>query len=114
MGMPKGDTPEKAQAFYQYLESRHQTEGRVTTWHVDWLSLAWLWGFAIGTALVLLFWVLQYRSNLGGGLYPTDRWSGYTSELARPASRFFVLFSIFVTAFAVALIVGHIVNGQTF
>jgi len=115
MGMPSGDSPQDAQAYYHYLLSQHQTEGRVTTWHVDWISLAWLWGFMIVTSLVLLLWVAQYRSTVGRHwLYPIDRWGGYTAELARPASRFFVVITILLTAFAIVMIVGHIANGQIF
>ena len=42
---PKGDTPQKAQDFYEYLQGHHETEHRVATWTVDWMSLAWMWGF---------------------------------------------------------------------
>ena len=46
MSMPTGDTPEKADDFYLYLNAHQQTTHPVQTWHVDWMSLAWLWGFA--------------------------------------------------------------------
>ena len=115
MAMPSGDSPQKAQAFYHYLLAHHETEHRVETWYVDWLSLAWLWGFVVALSVILLWWVWQYRSTRHKmGVYPVDSWSGYTSELAGPASFFFVLFTAIVTGFAVALIIGHIVNGQTF
>jgi hypothetical protein len=43
-----------------------------------------------------------------------DRWGGYTSELAGPATRFFLLITAVLTGFAVVLIVGHLVWGQKF
>ena len=47
MGMPSGDSPAKAQAYYHYLQAHQQTMQRPATWEVRWLDLAWLWGFAI-------------------------------------------------------------------
>jgi uncharacterized membrane protein YtjA (UPF0391 family) len=112
---PKGDTPEKARDFYLYLQGHHETEGRVATWHVDWTSLAWLWGFVIVLVLVLLLWVKQYRTTRQRtGIYPVDRFGGWASEAAGPATVFFLLFMAFIVAFAVAIIVGHIVYGQKF
>ena len=29
-----------------------QTDGRTATWHVDWVSLAWMWGFVVALALI--------------------------------------------------------------
>ena len=84
------------------------------TWHVDWLSLAWLWGFVAALALVLLLWVRQYRTTRQKGIYLVDTWSGFTSELAGPATRFFLLLTAILVGFAIALIVGHLVNGQIF
>jgi len=47
----------------------------------------------------------------GRGLYLIDTWSGYTSELRGvPATLFFVRFCAIVVGFAVAIIVGHIVQ----
>jgi hypothetical protein len=115
MAMPRGDTPQKAHDYYTYLLSHHQTESRVETWHVDWMSLAWMWGFVAALALILILWVWQYRTTRQKtGLYSVDSWSGFASELAGPASLFFLLFTVIVTGFAVAVIVGHIVNGQIF
>jgi hypothetical protein len=112
---PKGDTPEKAREFYLYLQGHHETEGRVATWHVDWLSLAWLWGFLIVLVLALLLWVKQYRpTRQRTGIYPIDSFGGWTTEGAGPATIFFTLFTAFIVAFAVAIIVGHIVYGQKF
>jgi hypothetical protein len=115
MAMPSGDTPQKAQDYYNYLLAHHETEHRPATWTVDWLSLAWVWGFVVALLLILLWWVWQYRSTRQKtGIYPVDSWSGFTSELAGPASLFFVLLTAILVGFAVALIVGHLVNGQIF
>jgi hypothetical protein len=115
MAMPTGDSPQKARDYYLYLLGHHQSEHPVATWHVDWMSLAWMWGFVIALVLVLLWWVRQYRTTRQrSSLYPIDTFAGYTTELAGPATRFFVVFAVFVTAFAVALVVGHIVWGQKF
>ena len=115
MPMPNGDAPQKAQEYYQYLLAHHETEHRVNTWTVDWHSLAWLWGFVGALALILILWLWQYRSTRQKtGLYPVDSWSGFTTELARPATFFFVVLTVLLTGFAIALMVGHLVNGQTF
>jgi hypothetical protein len=112
---PRGDSPQKAREFYTYLQGHHETEGRVATWHVDWLSLAWLWGFLIVLVLALLIWVKQYRTTRQRtGIYPVDWFGGWTSEAAGPATIFFLLFTALIVAFAIAMIVGHIVYGQKF
>jgi hypothetical protein len=115
MSFPTGDSPQKAQDFYLYLQGHHQTENRVATWHVDWISLAWLWGFVIILVLALLVWVKQYRTTRQRtGIYPIDNFGGWATEGAGPATFFFLVFTVVVVAFAVALIVGHIVYGQKF
>jgi hypothetical protein len=115
MAMPSGESPAHAEQYFHYLQAQHQTDGRVATWHVDWLSVAWLWGFVIAMTFALLLWVWQYRTTRHrSGLYPIDRWGGYTSELAGPAGRFFVLLTIFLTGFALAMVVSHLVWGQKF
>jgi hypothetical protein len=112
---PSGDSPEKVRDFYEYLNGHQETTRPVQSWHVDWLSLAWLWGFVIVLVLVLLLWVKQYRTTRQRtGIYPVDRFGGWTSEAAGPATLFFLLLSAVVVAFAVALVVGHIVWGQKF
>jgi hypothetical protein len=112
---PKGDSPQKVRQFYDYLQGHHETENRVATWTVDWMSLAWMWGFVLVLVLVLLIWVMQYRTTRQRtGIYPVDRFGGWTSEAAGPATLFFLLLTGVVVAFAVALIVGHIVYGQKF
>ena len=113
--MQSGESPQHAAAYYHYLQAHQETLHVPATWHVDWLSLAWLWGFAIVLSLMTLWWIWQYRTTRQKtGIYPVDSWSGYTSELAGPATLFFVLFTAIVVGFAVAVIVGHIVNGQMF
>ncbi len=115
MSMPRGDSPQKAEEYYRYLQAHHQSDHKLDTWHVDWTSLAWLWGFVAVLCLVVLVWVRQYRSTRQrSGVYPVDSWGGYASELAGPATFFFLLFSGVVVAFAVALVVGHLVWGQKF
>jgi hypothetical protein len=114
MGMPSGDSPQKAQQFYDYLLAHHQTERPVQAWYVNWFSLAWVWGFVAALSVILIWWVLQYRTTRQKEVYLVDTWSGYTSELAGPATRFFVLLTAIIVGFAVAIIVGHIVNGQIF
>jgi hypothetical protein len=83
------------------------------TWHVRWLDLAWLWGFAIALSLLALGWLWQYRTTRQR-IYPVDEFGGYTTELAGPATLFFILLSVVLAAFAVALVVGHLVWGQKF
>src|SRR5205814_2720995 len=56
MGLPSGDTPQKAHVYYQYLLSHHESEHRVETWHVDWTALAWEWGFVGALCLALILW----------------------------------------------------------
>jgi hypothetical protein len=115
MGMPSGDSPEKVREYYLYLQGHHETDGRVATWHVDWVSLAWMWGFVVVIAAGLVMWVLQYRStHQRGGIYPAARWGGYTTEIARPATVFFLLLAAVLTAFGVAIVVGHLIWGQKF
>ena len=115
MAMPRGDSPQKAQEFYNYLLAHHETEHPVKTWHVNWLSLAWMWGFVAALSLILILWIWQYRTTRQKTrIYAVDSWSGFTSELAGPATLFFLIFVAILTGFAVALVVGHLVNGQTF
>ena len=112
---PSGDSPEKVRDFYEYLNGHQETTRPIQSWHVDWMSLAWLWGFVIVLVLTLLLWVKQYRTTRQRtGIYPVDRFGGWTSEAAGPATIFFLLFTVVIVAFAVALIVGHIVWGQKF
>ena len=115
MGMPTGDTPQKAQDYYLYLQGHHETDHPVATWHVAWMSLAWMWGFVVVLSVAIIWWIWQYRSTRQRtGIYPIDSFGGYTTELAGPATLFFVLLTVVLTGFAVALIVGHLVWGQKF
>ena len=66
-------------------------------------------------AWVILAWLWQYRSTRQkAGIYPIDNFAGYTTELAGPATFFFLALTVLLTAFAVAIIVGHLVWGQKF
>jgi hypothetical protein len=115
MSIPTGTSPDTAERYYQYLQGHQEATGRVQTWHVDWVSIAWLWGFAISLTVVTLLWIWQYRTTRQrGGVYPVDRFGGFTTELAGPSTRFFLVLSGILTAFATALIVGHLVWGQKF
>ena len=115
MGMPSGDSPQHAQQYYQYLQGHQESMQRPATWQVHWIDLAWLWGFVIALVLLLLLWIWQYRSTRQkAGPYPIDSFGGYTTELAGPATRFFLLLTVVLAGFAVALIVGHLVWGQKF
>jgi hypothetical protein len=113
--MPSGESPTHAQRFYDYLQAHQETQYRPDTWHVRWVDLAWLWGFVIVLAATLLWWIWQYRTTRQKTrIYAVDSWSGFTSELAGPATLFFLIFVAILTGFAVVLIVGHIVDGQIF
>ena len=119
MSMPSGDSPETAQEYYDYLLAHHQTDGRVATWSVDWISLAWMWGFVISLTLLGILWVWQYRTTLArapsrGGLFPVDRWGPFVAEQARPVSPFFLVLTIGLTLFAAVIIAGHLIWGQIF
>jgi ABC-type multidrug transport system fused ATPase/permease subunit len=115
MAMPSGESPQHAKEFYEYLLAHHQTERPVKTWYIEWLSVAWMWGFLAALAVILVLWIRQNRTTRQKtGIYAIDTWSGFTSEVARPASLFFIVLSGILVGFAVAMIVGHLVNGQIF
>jgi hypothetical protein len=115
MGMPSGDSPEDVRQYYDYLQGHEETMQAPATWHVHWLDLAWLWGFLIVLVLAILLWIWQNRTTRQRtGMYPVDSFGGFTTELAGPATFFFILLTIVLTAWAVAMIVGHIVWGQKF
>jgi hypothetical protein len=115
MGMPSGDSPEDVRQYYHYLQGHQETMQRAATWHVHWLDLAWLWGFLIVLILAILLWIWQNRTTRQRtGIYPVDSFGGFTTELAGPATFFFVVLTIFLTGWAVVMIVGHIVWGQKF
>jgi hypothetical protein len=115
MGMPSGDSPEDVRQYYLYLQGHQETMQRAATWHVHWIDLAWLWGFLIALVLAILLWVWQYRSTRQKkALYPVDSFGGYTTELAGPATFFFLVLTAGLTLWAIAIIVGHLVWGQKF
>jgi hypothetical protein len=115
MGMPSGESPQHAQQYYHYLQGHQETMYRPATWNVHWLDLAWLWGFLLVLVLAILWWVGQYRTTRQRhGIYPIDSFGGYTTEMARPSTRFFILLTLVLTGWAVAIIVGHLVWGQKF
>jgi heme/copper-type cytochrome/quinol oxidase subunit 2 len=115
MGMPSGESPQHAQRYYHYLQAHQETMQSAATWHIRWMDLAWLWGFMIVLSLAIVLWIWQYRSTRQkANLYPVDSFGGYTTELAGPATLFFLLLTLILAAFAVALIVGHLVWGQKF
>ena len=115
MGIPSGDTPSKAQAYYHYLQAHQESLQAPNTWTVRWLDLAWLWGFVAVLCVVVLLWLWQYRTTRQRtGIYPVDSFGGYTTELAGPATFFFLILVVVLVGWAVALIVGHLVWGQLF
>jgi hypothetical protein len=116
MAMPTGDSPQVAQEYYRYLQSRQlEPHGRVVTWNVDWTSLAWEWGFVIVLCVVAGVWIRDYRStHPQTGITALDRWSGYTTEAAGRVPFFFWLVCLAVVAFGAALVIGHLISGQQF
>ena len=114
MGMPTGDSPQTAQQYYLYLQS-HQLapHGRTETWHVDWVSLGWLWGFVLVIAVVLFFWVREYRSHREP-ISPLDRWGGYATEAAgRVPLSLWIIIAV-VVGFGAEMVIGHVISGQKF
>jgi uncharacterized membrane protein YedE/YeeE len=116
MAMPTGDSPEKAQAYYQYLQSRQLApHGRTVTWHVDWTALAWMWGFVVVLAIIFGFWIRDYRStHPQTGISPLDRWGGYATEAAGRVPVFFWLATVAIVAFGAAFVIDHLISGQLF
>src|SRR2546427_12861557 len=93
MSMPTGDTPQKVQEFYLYLNGHQETTRPVQPWHVDWMSVAWLWGFVLSLIVVLLLWVRQYRTTRQRrGSYPVDRFGGGAAGGAGPATGLWLRF----------------------
>jgi hypothetical protein len=116
MSMPRGDSPQKAQDYYHYLQS-HQVvpHGRDTTWHTDATSLQWFWGFVVVLVVLLLAWVRQYRTTRHTpGISPLDSWGGYTTEAAGPATTFFFLLTAVIVVFGGVMAIGHLISGQKF
>ena len=114
MSMPSGDSPQKAEQYYHYLQAHEIVpHGRDVTWHVDWTALSWMWGFVVVLAVILFFWIRGYRSARQV-LSPLDTWAGYTTEAAGPASFFFFLLTVVVVVFGGVMVVGHLISGQKF
>jgi hypothetical protein len=116
MTMPKGDSPQKAQDYYHYLQA-HQLvpHGRDATWHVDWTSLWWDWGFVVVLTLGILLWVWQYRTTRSRtGISPIDSWAGYTTEQAGRVPFFFFAVTAVIVAFGAEFVIGHLISGQKF
>ena len=61
--MPSGESPQHAREYYHYLQGHQETLHVPKTWTVDWLSLAWLWGFAIVLSLAIVWWIWQNRTT---------------------------------------------------
>ena len=59
--MPSGESPQHAREYYHYLQGHQETLHVPKTWEVDWLSLAWLWGFAIVLGLATLVFFTAER-----------------------------------------------------
>jgi hypothetical protein len=116
MAMPTGDSPQTVHDYYLYLQGRQlEPHGRTETWHVDWTSLAWMWGFVVVLGLILVVWIRDYRSSHPQtGISPLDRWGGYTTEAAGRVPIFFWLFMLVIVAFGAEFVIGHLVSGQLF
>jgi hypothetical protein len=116
MAMPRGDSVAKVQQYYDYLQSRQLTpHGRTETWHVDWVSLGWMWGFVIVLTLIFVVWVRDYRSSHPQiGISPLDRWGGYTTEAGARVPFSFWIFTLVIVAFGAEFVIGHLINGQLF
>jgi heme/copper-type cytochrome/quinol oxidase subunit 2 len=114
MGMPTGDSPQTAEQYYLYLQG-HQLEphGRVETWHIDWTSLAWLWGFVLIVILILFVWIRDYRSHREP-LSPLDRWGGYATEASSRVPLSMWIIGAIVVALGAVLVIGHLISGQKF
>jgi hypothetical protein len=114
--MPKGDSLPKVEQYYHYLQA-HQLSphGRTETWHVDWVSLRWMWGFLIALALIIVVWVRDYRSSRPQvGISPLDRWGGFTTEAAGRVPLSFWVVIIILVAFGAEFVIGHLISGQRF
>jgi hypothetical protein len=116
MAMPKGDSPRVAHDYYEYLQSRQLApHGRTETWHVDWTSLTWLWGFVLVLCVFIALWIRDYRStHPQTGISPLDRWSGYATEAGASVPVFFWVVTLVVVAFGAEFVIGHLISGQMF
>jgi hypothetical protein len=116
MAMPKGDSVQKVHDYYLYLQG-HQLapHGRTETWHVDWTSLRWMWGFALVLSLIFVVWVRDYRSSHPPtGIAPLDRFGGFTTEAAGRVPFSFWVVTIVIVACGAQFVIGHLISGQLF
>ena len=111
--MPSGESPVQARSFYHYLQAHQQTQYKPDTWHVRWVDSRVALGLSDRAAAVL-FCGSGSTARRGSGSYEVDTFGGYTTEMARPASMFFIVLTVVLVGWAVALVVGHIVWGQKF
>jgi hypothetical protein len=115
MSMPSGDTPQKVDQLYRYLQAHQVPRENVASWHIDWISLAWLWGFVVALLALLLLWIRQYRTTRQKtGISPLDSWGGQTTEAAGPATIFFLFLTVGVLAYVAVIVIGHLVWGQQY
>jgi hypothetical protein len=115
MSMPSGDTPQKVDQIYHYLNAHQIPRERAATWHIDWPALIWMWGSAIALLLLLLLWIRQYRTTRQRtGISPLDDWGGHTTEAAGPATLFFLFLTAGVLVYVGVIIVGHLAVGQLY
>jgi hypothetical protein len=116
MSMPTGDSPRVVHDYYEYLQARQlEPHGRTETWHVDWSSLTWLWGFVAVLCILFAFWIRDYRStHPQTGISPLDRWSGYTTEAGARVPVFFWVVTLAIVAFGAEFVIGHLISGQRF
>ena len=117
MAMPRGDSLQKVDQYYQYLQERQLAPhgNTIRSWHVNWTSLLWEWGFVVALALVLFSWIRYYRStHPETGISPLDRWGGYTTEAGGRVPIFFWVITLAIVAFGAEFVIGHLVNGQVF
>ena len=86
MSLPKGDSPEDVRSSSTTIcTAINRPTHAVATWHVDWLSLAWLWGFVIVLASCCSSGSgSTARLASATGIYPVDSFGGYTTEQRRP------------------------------
>ena len=117
MAMPKGDSLQKVNEYYHYLQAHQLTpHGRTETWHVDWTALAWLWGFVVVLSIVLLLsgsatTAARTRRRASA---PLDRFGGYTTEAAGRVPFFFWVVTLVIVAFGAEFVIGHLISGQLF
>jgi ABC-type xylose transport system permease subunit len=114
--MPTGDSPKTVNDYIHFLQSHHETNGQLVTWHINWDSIGWVYGILAMIVIALILWVWQYRTtSRRTGLYPVDRWGGFTTESARPATTVFFVYVLAVTVgIDIVVIVGHLLWGQTY